>query len=304
MIHLTTRPRGFLPPGSLEALTQVHRGAVALGSLYCGEPPPTLVPDDLAENLNCQVATTESELACAYAMVHDAYVQKGLMDPHPSGMRVSLFNALPHAITFTATHRESPVATVTLVIDSPLGLPMDEVYKREVDGLRTEERKVAEISALAAQGSFANRSVLVHLLRPVFLLARAAGVDDLCIAVHPRYAPFYGARFLFKTLGAPKCYASVRNALAAALRLDLRALEKRPRGVPAKALIWSLFERPGLSPAEEMRSVLPRPILPAQMLRRFFVVETDVLRRAPRAALEFLKACYPLYDFRRILAEA
>jgi hypothetical protein len=46
-------------------------------------------------------------------------------------------------------------------------------------------------------------------------------VDDLCIAVHPRHAPFYARAFGFTRFGAEKPYHAVNDAPAVGLRLDL-----------------------------------------------------------------------------------
>jgi len=50
------------------------------------------------------------------------------MDPHPSGLRLSNHNALASACVFVARSGHQVVETVTLIVDSALGLPMDEIY--------------------------------------------------------------------------------------------------------------------------------------------------------------------------------
>jgi hypothetical protein len=89
-----------------------------------------------------------------------------------------------------------------------------------------------------------------------------------------------------------------------ALRLDLRTLEERSRYAPAGNLVSALHEVFRPDSLERLRTVLTPRTLPPDLLRDFFVLRTDVLRRASGAALDILKACYPSYDFQTILAEA
>jgi len=77
------------------------------------------------------------------------------------------------------------------------------------------------------------------LIQLVGVYARdVEGADELCIAVHPRHAPFYEKGFGFIRFGAEKPYAAVKNAPAVGLRLDLH------QPPVAGALSGALF-RPG-----------------------------------------------------------
>lgn len=57
---------------------------------------------DPAVRVDFKYAETREELEEAYRITHDAYVESGYMNPNPSGIRVSLFNALPHTLTIIA----------------------------------------------------------------------------------------------------------------------------------------------------------------------------------------------------------
>ena len=265
-------------------------------------PACTSNPFDPPSSLKCRIAKTQFELEGAYAIVHDAYVRKGLMPPHPSGMRVSVFNALPNAATFVGWHSESIVATITLVADSPLGLPMDDIYKRELDSLRNAGRNVAEIGSFATQRPFPDRIAVFPMLRPLSPLARSAGIDDICIAVHPRHVPFYQGLLLFEALGGLKSCGRVRGAPAVALRLDLQSLEERARRASRQAFFSAVFGRAEAHSQVRSHGFPHRPLIPFEVWWDLFIVKTDVLRRASKAAIEFLKTWYPVYDFRTLPA--
>jgi len=100
-------------------------------------------------NLECGVACSTDTLEQAFRLVHDQYVARGYMRPEPSSWRLSVHHALPTTKVFVARDQHRVVGTMTLVPDSPLGLPLDELYGSEVTALRNEGRYVTEVSGLA-----------------------------------------------------------------------------------------------------------------------------------------------------------
>ncbi len=83
-----------------------------------------------------KIADSIDELKGAYRLVHDAYVKKGYMDPDPSGMRVTEHNLNANTTTFIGLQNERAISTISLYRDSDSGLPMDVIYKKELDTLR------------------------------------------------------------------------------------------------------------------------------------------------------------------------
>lgn len=53
-------------------------------------------------NPEFELARSRQELERAYILTHEEYVRLGYMSPHPSGMRVSIYHALPTTRTFVA----------------------------------------------------------------------------------------------------------------------------------------------------------------------------------------------------------
>jgi hypothetical protein len=119
------------------------------------------------------------------------------------------------------------------------GLPVDALYRGELSALRAGGRRLAEVSALAVGRPW--RGATLTLMRPLVQLVGIyardiGGVDELCIAVHPRHAPFYERSFGFTRFGAEKSYAAVNGAPAIGLGLDLH------RPPVADALSGLLFQ--------------------------------------------------------------
>ena len=139
---------------------------------------------------------------------------------------------MPSAAIFVARTGNHVVATISLLADSELQLPCDELYPAEMRALRSAGLRVAEVSALAV--TEAHRGVALDavraLVRVVGVYGRdLAGVDHLCIAVNPRHTSFYESRLRFRRFGDLKAYAAVNGAPAMGLLLDLRQMD-RPLG--------------------------------------------------------------------------
>ncbi len=105
-----------------------------------------------------KIADTVEELESAYRLVHDVYVKEGYMDPHPSKMRITKYNLLSKSTTFVGKHDGRVVLTMSLIPDSEHGLPMDSLFKSELDQMRNRGRYIAEVGNLASDPNFRNRN--------------------------------------------------------------------------------------------------------------------------------------------------
>ncbi len=182
-------------------------------------------------DLDVGLATETGSFDAAFRLVHEQYLWRGYMTPMPSGRRLSAHHALPTTKVFVAHRLDSLIGTLTLVRDSLFGLPLDDLYRSEVAGLRRQGRRIAEVAALATSAASrrAGIAVLLHLMRMVVTYAiKVAGVNDLCITVNPRHVEFYRTCLRFEVIGPERAYGKVNGAPAVALRLDLdvaRAVE-------------------------------------------------------------------------------
>jgi hypothetical protein len=72
------------------------------------------------ERLVLKIAETKEELEACFTLLHDAYVGSGFMKPHPSGMRVTIYHALPTTTTLCAKYDGQVVGTLSLIRESVL----------------------------------------------------------------------------------------------------------------------------------------------------------------------------------------
>src|SRR6185295_5689639 len=78
--------------------------------------------------LRVEVALSGQDALAAGKLVHDAYVKRGLMDAHPSSVRLAPTQHLPSSFILVAKHRDRVVGTVSLQADSEFGLSMDDDF--------------------------------------------------------------------------------------------------------------------------------------------------------------------------------
>ena len=205
--------------------------------------------------LTFKTARTIAELEAAFRLVHDAYVRERLSNINPSGMRVTPYHLIPTTEVFVAKSRADVIATMSLIADSPLGLPMESIYAQEIGDCRKSGFNIAEISCLADRRADLRRSfpVVLQLMRLVGQCARHRGIDQLLVTCHPRHAKLYRRLMAFQQVGSEKAYPTVCNNHAVALLVDLQRL---PEDHPA---IYERFFGVPLPDVElERRSISPR----------------------------------------------
>ena len=127
----------------------------------------------------------------------------------------------PNKITLVAYQDDRVVGTLTLGLDSPRGMVVDELYKREADSLRAEGRNPCDITRLAVDQDIKSKSVLAALFHLSFIYGHNFHqATDFLIEVNPRHVLFYERMLGFKPFGEEKTCPRV-NAPAVLLRLDL-----------------------------------------------------------------------------------
>ncbi len=198
-------------------------------------PPLSLNLEDIIFR---PAVSLDDHIKC-FRLLHEVYVESGYTDPSETALRIVPQHSHPASRVFLGCHtggdsRRTPVYTISLFPDSDEGLPMDQGFKRQLDGLRKQGRAIAEVGCLASNPSFRRRDMNIPMLgnRIMHQYARQfLDLDDLVITVHPKYVWVYEDLLLFEKIGFMDEYAYVKDNPAVALRLDLRTAEKRYKKV-------------------------------------------------------------------------
>ncbi len=165
------------------------------------------------QEFKVRLATTEDRRKSASLLIEKMYSWRGY-DADALGKD-------PNKITLVSYQEENVVGTLTLGLDSPDGMVVDELYKREADHLRAAGRKPCDITRLAVDQDIKSKSVLAALFHLSFIYGRNIhGATDFLIEVNPRHALFYQRMLGFEPFGEERTCPRV-NAPAVLLRLDL-----------------------------------------------------------------------------------
>lgn len=141
---------------------------------------------------------------------------------------------------FQVRRQDRLVATLTLRMDSELGLMADQLYREEIDFFRGLGGRVCELTGLAVVPGEDSRAVLGALFDSAHAIGRIEhGASDLVIEVNPRHVAYYRRRLGFRQAGPERTCPRV-GAPAVLLHLDLDdAFASGRRGVDPCALPFS-----------------------------------------------------------------
>jgi hypothetical protein len=174
-----------------------------------------------------KVADSARELFEAYHLLYHEYVQAGYAQENKNQILLTKHHLLPKTTVLLAKSENAVISTATLVPDSDqFGLPMDDLYGKELESLRRQRRKVVEVCSLASSTQRFSWSGIHNFTRLLFLYCVFLDVDDVCVMVNPKHVPIYKRLCELELFGEQKHYHRV-NAPAVALRADVAAVRER-----------------------------------------------------------------------------
>ncbi len=252
-----------------------------------------------------RVVKTTQELLAAAQLVYTEYLLRGYLRPNAIQTKLSIYQALPSTATFIASHRHAGIiGTITLVEDSPLGLPMDEAYKSELDGLRRQGIRVAEATMLALNSQLFGRRVFtmfhakkllltLQLFKVMFdYLRSCTQADELVACFNPKHRILYDFLHL-KPLGDLKTYSGANGNPAIARHLNVAETQQAATSAPPYRLFYGA--QPSAAPFARKLRLTP------DELRALFVARSPILQTASPTELAYLRQCYPHCDFEALL---
>lgn len=197
---------------------------------------------EAAEAPNFRVARDLKEVIASWRVVYDVYVRSGFIHPNPYLIHTTPHVLSPSAAVFHSTLGDEVESTLTAIVDGPRGLPLDSVYKAELDTFRQRGRRLTEYGLFAHTRQLANPemerkseacrdtrragearvfSSIVHLMRLAYYFAISRNSTDFVVGVHPKHARFYTRAFGFRPVGEVKTYATVNDRAVTLLHANL-----------------------------------------------------------------------------------
>jgi len=189
-----------------------------------------------------QVARTLPEVIAAWQLVYETYRHTNFIDPNAYLIHTTQRAVAPNTVVLYLPHDGQVQSTITAIPDGPSGLPLDDVYPKELARLRRSGRRICEGGLLADQRQIPDRkseggalrrcrpssrtrpgqTSLVEMMRFAVNYGRSCfAVTDLLIGVHPRHARFYSRGFGFEPYGPPRTHPRVNHQPVVLLRCDL-----------------------------------------------------------------------------------
>lgn len=266
-----------------------------------------------SRRLVLKIAETRDELEECFTLLHDAYVESGFMTPHPSGMRVTIYHALPTTTTLCAKYDGRVVGTISLVRESALGVPLQKIF--DLSAVREKEGQIAEVSALAVHRDFRKTggSILFPLMK--FMYEYCTTFFDtrhLVIAVNPSHIEMYESLLFFQRLSANivESYDFVNGAPAVGASLDLKEapeiFRKHYASKPMRRNLYAYFTQiklPNIEFPSRRFYTTNDPVLTPELIDYFFNVRTDTFRNLSARKKVLLHTIYDLPEYRAVLPE-
>jgi hypothetical protein len=165
------------------------------------------------------MASSPFEIDEAQKLVHDVYVKEEFMKPSPSGRRTNKYTEQDSNLVFLGYKDDRLVMSLTVYMDTTLGLPGDSIFSEEINQFRIRQRKIVEAGSMA---TLMPSTRIFHTFQDTAILyLKRNAFNDIFILVHPRYERAYNRILNFDFLAGPKFYPSVNNKAAIIMHLDL-----------------------------------------------------------------------------------
>jgi GNAT superfamily N-acetyltransferase len=266
-----------------------------------------------SERLQLKIAETQDELEACFKLLHDAYVGSGFMKPDPSGMRATIYHALPTTTTLCAKYDDQVVGTISLIRESALGVPCQKIF--DLTPVKERGGLIAEVSALAVHRSFRKTggSILFPLMK--FMYEYCTTFFDtrhLVIAVNPYHIELYESLLFFQRLAEKvvENYDFVNGAPAVGAFLDLKEapeiFRKNYASKPLRRNLHAYFLKvklPNIQLPRRRFHITNDPVMTPDLIDYFFNVRTHVFRDLNERDKVLLRKIYDLPDYNAVLPE-
>jgi len=289
----------------IAALPRETRFAIFRAFVDC-DPQPS-------SRLTLKIAETQDELESSFRLLHDAYVDSGFMKPDPSGLRVTIYHALPTTTTLCAKWDGEVVGTISLIRESAFGFPLQKIF--DLTRVRQKAGNLAEVSALAVHPAFRKTggAILFPLMK--FMYEYATQYFDtrhLLIAVNPNRIEMYESLLFFErlTTNVVDNYDFANGAPAVGAFLDLKhaptTMERAYKGKKPRKNLHTYFTQIALKNIElpsRRYFTTNDPVLTPELLDYFFNQRTSGFANLDDRKKALLHSIYDVPAYQDVLPD-
>lgn len=265
-------------------------------------------PDPLLE---LKVAETQQELEECFRILHDAYVSSGFMKPAESGLRVTIYHALPTTTTLCAKYDGRVVGTMSMIREGVFGFPLQSVF--DLSDVRAKQGQIAEISALAVHPDFRKTggAILFPLMKFMYqYCTEYFDTRHLVIAVNPDKIELYESLLFFERLQETVVdqYDFANGAPAVGATLDLPVAKEIFRRVYGRRKdrknlhkYFVTLKLPNIKLPKRRYFTTNDPVLTPDILDYFFNERSHVFADLDDRRKALLWSIYDQPEFRAVL---
>jgi hypothetical protein len=179
--------------------------------------------------MKLKVACSLDEVVEGWRLVYHQYVASALIEMNPFSVFTFPEYVSRNAAILLGKENNKNVCSVSAVLDSDTGLPLDAYFGDEIGALRKKNKKLIEIGLLASVKKFTHFTHMVELLSSVARFGVFSDFHDYVIGVHPRRKAFFKEVYDFTQIGEAKIYHKLRRAEVALLYADAKHFETRAK---------------------------------------------------------------------------
>jgi hypothetical protein len=174
--------------------------------------------------VHVKVARSDADQAAAERLVTERYARRGYLDQSSKAPQLSTQTPLA-CFTLLALRNNRAVGTLTLGVDTPEGLVVDEANQEIVDGLRRIGRQIVELRRFSVEHHGDTKTIFANLFLSAYKIGRVSHrATDVLIEVNPRHESYYRRIFGLARVGKEWVCPRV-NAPAVLMHLELSNLD-------------------------------------------------------------------------------
>jgi hypothetical protein len=159
-----------------------------------------------------KVASSFREILDGWRLVYQQYLKSALIEVNPFAVFTYPQYISRNSAVILGKVGNTNVCSISAVLDSKKGLPLDVYFNDELDVLRKENKKLIEIGLLANKSEKASPFYMIELLSSIARFGVYSNFHSYVIGVHPRRAEFFKRLFGFNQVGEAKTYQKLQGA--------------------------------------------------------------------------------------------
>lgn len=176
-----------------------------------------------------KVANTLEEREAVFKLSYQVYFDKGYIKKQAHERLIRSYDTDEDTVILIVKDQNKQIAgTATLVFDGSMRLPAEKVYGNEINDLKAQGKKSAELCRLVINPNYRNvKDILVLLFNYAAIYIRnIKKYDGLIVEVTPRHKNYYKGLLHFDEIGAEKQCPQVQNTVGVLLYLSAQKYDR------------------------------------------------------------------------------